>query len=934
MKLALILMAISASSLLPARAVENLAGQWRFALDPGNVGIGGKWFEKNLPDTVKLPGGLTEQGIGDEVTVKTPWMGEIIDKSYFTAPQYAPYRVPGNIKIPFWLQPEKYYAGAAWYQRDIDIPASWAGQEIRLSLERPHIVTHVWLDDRDVGTQDSLSTPHEYYLGGGITPGRHRLTILVDNLRFVDVGINSHSISDQTQGNWNGIIGRIELQPLGSAWIEELRVFPNIAAKSVRVIGRVGGDVPVPVEIAISEPSDKRIVGYATARSGSDGAFEADIPMGKNVRLWDEFDPALYELTVTPGDGTGTRAVFGFRELGRDGAQLTINGRKLFLRGALDCAIFPRTGHPPTDVDSWKREFSALEDYGFNHVRFHSWCPPEAAFTAADEMGVYLQIECASWANTTTTLGDGKPVDAWIYAEADRILKAYGNHPSFVLMCFGNEPAGPHFSEYLGKWVNHYKAADPRRLYTGASGWPPIPENEYHVFSEPRIQHWEEGLKSRVNALPPATTADYTAINTQLFHGTPVVAHEAGQWCAYPDFNEIPKYTGYLKPRNLEIFRETLAAHHLAGQAHDFLMASGMLQTLLYKEEIESALRTTNMSGFQLLGLQDFSGQGTALVGVLDAFWEPKGYVTGAQYRRFCGPTVPLARLPKRVFTTDETLMAAIEVAHFGLAPLPAAPVSWKLVSDAGNAVDAGSLPAIPIPVGNGTQLGEVSIPLRDVLAPARYKLAVAVGGGRFENDWDVWVYPQKVETPVPSGIVVTRALDQKAMEGLAAGGKVLWLIPPRNVANEPPPREVKFGFSTIFWNTAWTKEQAPTTLGILCDPRSPALGEFPTDSHSNWQWWYPIQNAQPMILDGLPTALRPIVQVIDDWFTGRKLGLVFEARVGTGKLLVCSIDLESPADAVDAQLRRSLLDYMAGDQFRPAIEVSPAQLSALSSTN
>jgi hypothetical protein len=618
MKVAIILMAIFASSLLSASAAESLAGQWRFALDPGNAGIAGKWFDKNLPDTVKLPGGLTEQGIGDEVTVHTPWMGEIIDKSYFTAPQYAPYRVPGNIKIPFWLQPEKYYAGAAWYQRDIDIPASWASQQIRLSLERAHIVTRVWLDDRDLGAQDSLSTPHEYEFGG-IAPGRHRLTILVDNLRFVDVGINSHSISDQTQGNWNGIVGRIEMQPLGAAWIEELRIFPNIAAKSVRVVGRVEGDVVAPVAIGISGPDGEKIVEKATAHPGPGGAFEVEIPMGANVRLWDEFDPALYRLTATPRGGTETHAEFGFREFGHDGAQLTINGRKLFLRGALDCAIFPRTGHPPTDVDSWKREFSALKQYGFNHVRFHSWCPPEAAFTAADEMGVYLQVECASWANTTTTLGDGKPVDAWIYAEADRILKDYGNHPSFALMCYGNEPAGKHFSEYLAKWVDHYKAADPSRLYTGASGWPPIPENEYHVFSEPRIQHWEEGLKSRVNALPPATTADYVALNTQLFHGTPVIAHEAGQWCAYPNFNEIQKYTGYLKPRNFEIFQETLAAHHMTGQAHDFLIASGKLQTILYKEEIESALRTPNMSGFQLLGLQDFSGQGTALVGVLGA---------------------------------------------------------------------------------------------------------------------------------------------------------------------------------------------------------------------------------------------------------------------------------------------------------------------------
>jgi len=933
MKSALLSMALTASFLLPAKAAEDLAGTWRFALDPQNVGMRQKWFDTNLPGTVHLPGGLTEQGIGDPVSVHTPWMGELVDQAYFTDPEYAPYRVPGNIKIPFWLQPEKYYAGAAWYQRDIDIPPSWSGQEIRLSLERPHIVTRVWLDDRDLGVNDSLSTPHQYDLGAGVTPGRHRLTILVDNLRFVDVGINSHSVSDQTQGNWNGIVGRIELEPLGSSWIDDLRIYPKISARAVAVRGYVSGHFSGPVAITISGPDGKSLVSSTTTELAPDGAFEADIPIRENVQLWDEFHPNLYHLTATPAGGTARTSVFGFRDLGRDGAQLTINGHKLFLRGALDCAIFPKTGHPPTDIDSWRREFTIIKEYGLNHVRFHSWCPPEVAFVAADELGVYLQVECASWANTTTTLGDGKPVDAWIYAEADRILAAYGNHPSFTLMAYGNEPGGKHFDAYLAEWVDHYKAADPRRLYTSAAGWPPIPENEYHVFSDPRIQHWGEGLKSRVNALPPATTADYIALNTKLFHGTPVIAHEIGQWCAYPDFTEIPKYTGYLKPKNFEIFRDTLAAHHLAPQAHDFLVASGKLQAILYKEEIESALRTPNMSGFQLLGLQDFPGQGTALVGVLDAFWESKGYITPTEYRRFCSPTVPLARLPKRVFTTGETLTATIEVANFGPAPLPAALVSWTLLSKTGQSVAAGSLPAKPIPVDNGIPLGEISINLRDLPAPAAYKLVVSIDDGRFENDWDVWVYPTNVQTPVPPSITVTQTLDKRALDTLAAGGKVLWLLPPANVANDPGRGEIKFGFSPIFWNTAWTKQQAPTTLGILCDPHSPALSEFPTESHSNWQWWYPIHNGQPMILDGLPAAITPIIQVIDDWVTNRKLALAFEARVGTGKLLVCSVALDAPSDPVNAQLRHTLLDYMAGAHFHPAIEVTPAQLSSLASS-
>ncbi|MFH1496771.1 MAG: sugar-binding domain-containing protein [Verrucomicrobiota bacterium] len=913
---------------------QNLAGTWRFALDPDNVGVAENWFARPLAGSVRLPGDLAGQGIGNPVTFDTPWTGKIKDRSYFTAPEYAPYREPDNIKVPFWLQPDLYYAGAAWYQRDIDIPAAWENHAVQLSLERPHIVTRVWLDDREIGSADSLATPHVYDFGSSVSAGRHRLTIRVDNLCYVDVGVNSHSVSDHTQGNWNGIVGHLELRSLGFAWIDDLQLHADAATRSVRLTGRVAGTPATPVRLEIAAAAASPAISIL-AQPNADGVFHAELALGDSVQLWDEFNPALYTLVATPLNGTPRRSTFGFRELGRSGAQLTINGRKLFLRGALDCAIFPKTGHPPTDLDSWKRLLGIAREWGLNHIRYHSWCPPEAAFVAADELGIYLQIECSSWANASVTLGDGLPVDDWIYAEADRILKTYGNHPSFVLMTYGNEPGGPNHPAYLSKWVAHHQARDPRRLYASAAGWPTVPENDFHNDPEPRIYIWGSGLGSRINAFPPATTADYTAFTEKRYQGTPVVTHEIGQWCAYPNLDEIPKYTGVLKAKNFEIFRETLAAHHIADQARDFLIASGKHQTLVYKEEIESTLRTTNISGFQLLGLQDFPGQGTAPVGVLDAFWEPKGYVTASEYRRFCDVTVLLARLAKRVFTTDETFTAAIEVAHFGASPIKSVSTFWRLVSDDGHILASGELPAATIPVDNGTPLGAIALDLADIPAPQRCKLVVSLADGRTENDWDLWIYPPKVNGAAPPGVTVVERLDETACAALAAGERVLWLIPPGDVANDPK-RPITPGFSPIFWNTSWTTNQPPTTLGILCDPQAPALAEFPTDAHSNWQWWYVVTRATPMILDHLPASLRPVVQVIDDWFANRKLGLVFEARVGPGRLLACSIDLTDREDAsgsvnpVIRQLRASLLRYAASDDFDPKTTLAIDQARAV----
>jgi GH18 family chitinase len=919
-----------------------LSGVWRFELDPADEGMVSSWEERTLADRIRLPGLLQAQGKGEDVAVDTKWTGQIVDRSFFTSPRYEPYRRPGNVKVPFWLQPDKHYVGPAWYERDVLVPPEWKGRRVVLHLERPHWQTIAWLDGKLLGSSDSLSTPHEYDLGAALDPGQHRLTIRVDNRLVVDVGTNSHSVSDHTQGNWNGIAGRVELRAGSPVWIEDLQVYPRPASRSTVVRGRIGNStgaagrgtlrigvfVPEPLRAGgPPAPGDRTPLASKAidvSWDASGGAFEFETALGASAPTWDEFSPVLLRLAATleAGETRVRREVrFGLREIATQGTQFTVNGRKAFFRGTLECAIFPKTGHPPTDVDSWRRVVRIAKAHGLNLIRFHSWCPPEAAFTAADEEGFYYQVEVASWANGSTRIGAGLPIDEWLYRETERILKAYGNHPSFVLLPYGNEPEGRE-AEFLGRWVEHWKGLDERRLYTSASGWPQIPGNQFHVSPDPRIQAWGAGLASRVNAKPPETRTDYR--DYVGARSVPVISHEIGQWCAYPNLAERAKYTGYLKAKNFDIFADSLAASGMADQAADFLSASGKLQALLYKEDVESALRTPGMGGFELLDLHDFPGQGTALVGVLDPFWDSKGYVTADAFRRFAGPTVPLARLDRRVFTTQDSLEADVELAHFGPSPLAGAKPVWRLVLDDGEVVASGSLPARDVPVDNGVPLGHLSVSLAKVPAPRQYRLVVALAGTPFENDWDVWVYPARVDTSVPAGVSVVRELDPATSARLRDGGRVVLLVPPGRVRGDGLGR-VELGFSSIFWNTAWTGRQAPHTLGVLLDPRHPALAAFPTEGHSNWQWWYIVSRAGAMILDGLPGELRPTVQVIDDWFTNRRLGLVFEARVGRGRLLVTSIDLEGGLDGnpVARQMRHGLLRYAASERFAPTVDVT-----------
>jgi hypothetical protein len=918
----------------------SLAGEWKVALDRDDTGITDKWYNDRFKETIRLPGSLAENGLGDDISVSTIWTSQIVDSSWYREAKYAPFREEGNIKIPFWLQPELRYVGAAWVQKEVIIPNGWKDKHIVLHLERPHWETSVWIDGQEAGKQNSLGTPHDYPLTGKLSPGKHILTIRVDNrIKEVDPGINSHSIADHTQSNWNGLAGDLSLQASPKILIETVKLYPDIENSTVRAEIKVknftGKTQPCTLILQCQSNGAGDRLEKVEHEFNIQEFEEAQVlaisySMGDSPALWDEFNPHLYRMELalkSPEGFDHKQVVFGMHEFKTDGKRFTINGRPVFLRGTLECAIFPKTAYPATDTEYWKKMLSTARSHGLNHIRFHSWCPPEAAFDAADELGVYLHVECSSWANSGSSIGDGKPVDSWLYEEADHILEAYGNHPSFCMMAYGNEPAGANQVRYLNEFVTHFKKKDPRRVYTGGAGWPLIESADYFVDPKARIQGWGEGLNSIINRSAPQTVFDYREIIGQT--SIPYVSHEIGQWCVYPNFREMEKYTGVLKARNFEIFQSTLEASGLGHLADSFLLASGKLQVLCYKADIEAALRTPGMAGFQLLDLHDFPGQGTALVGVLDPFWEEKGYITPEAYRRFCNATVPLVRLQKRVFSNNETFKAGVEVAHFGNEVLQDPDINWQVTSQDGQTIARGTFEKKQLILDNNQSIGNISIQLDQITVPGKLNLKVSVN--QYANDWDFWVYPEVLPEINQAEVHVTGKLDQESIKILENGGKVLWALS-QNSLNDEYGGDIAVGFSSIFWNTAWTGGQAPHTLGILCNPEHPALAGFPTEYHSNWQWWDAMHHGQAIILNKFENKIDPIVRIIDDWFENRSLGLIFEAKVGEGKIVVSGADLLSDLNnRLEAkQLLYSLLHYMTSPGFQPSSEISMDELESL----
>ena len=947
------------SSAAQAADTLNLAGTWRFRMDPKDEGETQRWFANPLPETVRLPGSMMENHKGDPVTAQTQWTASIYDSSWFFDPRMEKYRRPDNLKIPFWLTPPTYYVGAAWYQKDIDIPTTWKNRHLTLFLERPHSETTVWLDDKPIGRQYGFCTAQEFDLGSGLTPGHHTLTLRIDNrIKTINVGPDSHSLTDQTQGNWNGVVGKMLLTARAATWLDDIQVFPDLVHHlahiriNIRSLQPAGSGKITLSAVAFNTAARDHTHSLTLTYTLNDGrdSVEADLPMGDHFLTWDEFDPALYRLTATleaserqapaepqapgkpqaPGHGaayrhpTDTRTVeFGMREFRVAGTHFTINGRPIHLRGTVENCEFPLTGYAPMDEAHWERVFRIARRFGLNHMRFHSYCPPEAAFRAADRVGFYLQPEGPSWANHGSSLGDGKPIDQFIYDETIRMARSYGNYASFCMLAYGNEPRGGHHAEYLTRFVDFWKNKDNRRVYTGADvgmNWPLVPDNDYMVKSGPRGLHWTG---------EPESVTDYRA-EIEKYH-VPYVTHEMGQWCVYPDFSEIPKYSGVYKEKSFELFRELLQEQGMGDEDRRFLMASGKLQVLCYKAEIEKSLRTPGSAGFQLLCLTDYLGQGTALVGILNALWQEKGYMTANEFSRFCSSTVPLARLPRFVYKNTDTLTADIELYHYGKAPLHQAIIDWTLKDDQQNILTHGHFDPMDIPIGNPIPIGKIKTPLKNIHKATHIKLEVAIRNTPYSNSWDCWVYPARITTgaaPNAGAIYYCTTLNDTARRILAQGGKVFLNAYGKVVKG----KEVIMNFTPVFWNTSWFKMRPPHTLGILLDPAHPAFKEFPTSYHSDYQWWEILDKATPMHLEDFPKTFRPLIQPIDTWFLNRRLALLFEARVGKGRIIVSSANLDTTQPA-SRQLFYSLQRYMQSDQFQPAYTINTGTINALFTT-
>ena len=911
---------------LYAQEVISLAGKWDFKPQyEDELSIQTVQFD----DYVMLPGSMLTNNKGQPVTIDTQWTGSLYDSSFYFNPYMEKYRNEGNMKFPFFLTPNTHYTGVAWYRKQVVVPKDWSNRRITLFLERAHIETKAYINGNEIGGDMSLSTPHRYDVTDYLKFGEvNEIAIRVYNgIENVCVGQDSHSVTDQTQGNWNGIIGRIELQ---AQWkqlnIRRVCITPHAANRQVYVKVELENNVPKkskPHHVTLNIYSSGRYLKPMTAvAKGQKVEFVVDL--GQDALLWDEFQPNLYKLVVQAGEDV-YETKFGLRDIAIKGRQFYINDRPLYLRGTVENCCFPETGYPPTDEDEWMRIFRKCKEFGLNHMRFHSYCPPEAAFSAADKMGFYLQPEGPSWPNHGVRLRRGMKIDRYLLEESKRIVDEYGHHPSFVMMAAGNEPAGDWVS-YCNDWVKEMKQYDPTKVYAGASvggGWAWDNGSEFHVKGGARgLDGW--------NKHAPSSDDDYYSgiefprnYKDSLPNQTPIITHEKGQWCAFPDFKELPQYTGAYKAGNLEIFRDLLHDNGMASQAENFLMASGRLQTLCYKFEVERNLRTKDYAGFQLLSLNDYSGQGTALVGPLNVHWREKGYCTAYNWTEFCSPLVPLARFPKFVYTSNETLTIPVEAYNALSADVDDVEVYCYITDESQQVYACERLMRGTLPIGKNIPLGVFTHALDFVTEPTKFTLQIQLFPTKSVNRWDFWVYPETLEPSEHPSVAEFTELTDEALSILKKGGTVLLTAAGRVTLGS----DVKQTYLPVFWNTSWFKMRPPHTTGAYINTQHPLFKyDFPTDDWSNLNWWELLNRAQVMNLMELPADYQPPIQPIDTWHVSRKLGMLIEAKVEKGRLLMTTMDITNDLEhrPVARQMRHAILAYMQSEDFQPTLTFSP----------
>lgn len=843
------------------------------------------------------------------------------------------------------------YQGAVEFTRTLRVPEKLfdAGKpRLFLTAERGRCLS-LRVNGREIPAygEVSLSTPYLFEVTGCLnagSAGEVSLTFCSDNsypnLPAEEI-LYSSAATDETQTNWNGILGEFFLENKERTFLSGLRVYLHDNTVTVKV--EIDADEAWEGTIRLSSDILEEEV-VLPMKIDAPGKFQRTVTklsLSDQVKLWEEGEGNLYKFTAALSNGAEKTTDVGMRTFCEDGqGHFSLNGRRVFLLSEANCAEFPETGHPPMTEPEWEEILNQYKQYGVNHLRFHSHCPPEAAFKAADRQGMLLQPELSHWDPKHAL--ESEESYSYYKKELLCILRQYANHPSFVMLTLGNElQANELGHERMKELVRQAKETDGTRLYAESSnlhyGWKGCdPVNDFYTaqqhIGDAHLRatfacHDKEyrRLYGYLNNSYPNAKTNYDVSIQEIrktFSG-PVFGFEVGQYEVLPDFEELGEFHGISRPDNLMWIQERVQKAGLMAQWKDYVEASGELSRICYREEVEAALRTKDFSGLSLLGIQDFPGQGTALVGMMNSHLHTKPYpfAEPERFREFFTNRLPLVLLEKYTYTNRETLEADVAVANYGKED-----VVGKLLCRLTECENREENPSGEVTViqekarclsGRLTLVGKIKISLQKFTEPVRQNLSVCIG--EIENTYPIWIYPEE-SRDCPKTVYETKHMDDKAKKILEQGGTV-YLSP--DSVKEQLPQSIRGQFSTDFWSVGTFSAQEGG-MGLWIEKDHPIFKRFPTEFHTNWQWWL-MAGQRAVILPEELKEIRPLIRKLDSYAYLRPMAMLLECRCGNGKLLLSTMGLQQLTRYPEARaLLNSIYDYLDSEEFCPEQRILP----------
>lgn len=921
-----LLMCCVCRQLVAERSQIRLDGTWQFQTDPERIGLQEGWHSdtKLLARQIEVPGSWQAQGVGE---------------------------------------PRDYlrhdYVGQAWYKRRVSIPTEWREKQVWLRISGASRAVEVFVNGKKSGSHEGFSSPFRLDITPAVLFGEdNTIAIAVDNasgsasrLPLKEMDFSRPGGAFNFLGNWGGLYGHVALEATAKVWIDDLylrtRLHPRQAVVQLSVAS--SSDFP-------SETLDLRITirpmkrgsgsylasGTVRVLPGSTRLQTVTISLGGS-ELWAPENPFLYvaETQLIKGKQAldSVSQTFGIREIAARNRRVYLNGQAYYLRGTGDLSVEVNSGTPSVSLEENLRRVKLIREYGFNFIRIHSRVPPEEFFQAADEMGLLVSAELPVFHSPWLL-----PYLEYLFKELPEVYRSFRNHPSWISSALGNEldPVPGKETEFQEAFSRFYQAAKrfhPDHLVTATDGFPFKPADYF------------------------ATLAGYP-LDPQI----PVIAHEWGGWyCSLPNISLISRFTGAIDPYWMRETEEWLRRNGLLEIYPQLLKNSQRLQTMGHIFRVEKLRNNPDIQGYQIpSGIVDFpSGSREGELweeGVFDFFWQPK-YASAEEWSRVNAATLLVtdADISQRTWWQGKAAKLRVNASHYGLTSLAKATLRYRL-EDQGKVLIEKSIPNLDVGQGELVSLADLEFKVPETGRAAAMTFRVELNGKEriAENGWTFWTYPQgrlaNSDIPVisrirdsrlvklypfvqlegtakPGSLVILDILDHNSFQEIRQGARALILAQPNRMGGQR------------LYDYFPTFDADAHAHGTRVESH-PLFRNFPHDGFCDAQFYNLMEGA--MALEGgrrpMVGSVAPLLWSLSSLgahhpkYPGerpnlRKLGFIYEFRVGKGSVLVTSLNFQKFLDEGYPSvlyLFDQLLRYLTASEFQPKEQLPEHQFTQL----